>query len=119
MSMNFKRLFNIDFTLLLFLSGLTVGLFISMLLMVSNKSLVVELDLNKIIQSYSAIAATSFEPVATINKDFKQKFNNAMSQISPKIIIVSKGYLLSKHELPDFTEKFLQDMRINKTDAKS
>lgn len=78
-----------------------------------------ELDLNKIIQAYASAAATSSQEVATVNKEFKQKFNNAMSQISPKTIIVSKGHLLSKHELRDYTEKFLQNMGIAKTDAKS
>jgi hypothetical protein len=117
--MKFKSLGNLEFNLPLFLGGVIIGLFMSALLMLPNKSLIVELDLNKIIQAYSAIAAISSEEVATVNKEFKQKFNHAMSQISPKTIIVSKGHLLSKHELPDYTEKFLQGMGVNKTDVKS
>lgn len=117
--MKFKSVCNLDFKLPLFLFGITVGLIISTVLMIPTKRLVVELDLNKIIQAYAAIAATSSQEVTTVNKEFKQKFNHAMSQMSLKTIIVTKGYLLSKHELRDYTEKFLQNMGIAKTDAKS
>ena len=116
--MKFKNLYNLDLKLPLFLFGITVGLIISTVLMIPNKRLVVELDLNKIIQTYAATAAISSQEIAAVNKEFKQKFNHAMNQISPKTIIVSKGHLLSKHELRDYTEKFLQNMGINKTDAK-
>lgn len=114
MNIDFKQLLNNHCKLLLFCGGMVGGSLLSMSLMyfATNVKLV-ELDLNKIIKAYSAFAAKSDRSPATINKEFKEKFNHSMEQISPRTIVVSKGHLLSKHEAVDGTTYFIENMRLN------
>lgn len=111
---------NVDVKILLFLGGMTFGLWLALLLILPYKNIkILELDLNRIIATYSIIAAKSGKPVDVVNQEFKQKFNQAMQQIPAKTIMISKGHLWSKHKLIDGTDNFLQSMGINKTDVKA
>lgn len=117
MNIDFKELLRSNVKALLFLGGIMVGSLLSMFLMhwIRNVKLV-ELDLNRIIKAYSLGVAKSNKSPGTINKEFKDKFNHAMEQMSPKYIVVTKGHLLSAHEASDGTKQFIDNMGLNTID---
>jgi hypothetical protein len=117
MNIDFKELLRSNVKALLFLGGIMVGSLLSMFLMhwIRNVKLV-ELDLNRIIKAYSLVVAKSNKSPATINKEFKDKFNHAMEQMSLKNIVVTKGHLLSAHEASDGTKQFIDNMGLNTID---
>lgn len=117
MNIDFKELVRGNVKALLFLGGMVGGSLLSMSLMhFVYKVQLVELDLNRIIKAYSVVVAKLNKQPATINKEFKERFNQAMEQISPKIIVVVKGHLLSTHEAIDGTKHFIENMRLNNID---
>lgn len=117
MDLNFKQLLKSNLKFLLFFSGMIGGSLLSMSLThyTSNIKLV-ELDLNKIIKAYAVVAAKSNKSPTNINKEFKEKFNHAMEQMPTRIIVVSKGHLLSTHEASDGTKNFIKNMGFNNVD---
>lgn len=74
---------------------------------------IIELDLNKIIKIYAQDKATTTKPVATLEKDFKQKFYAAIDKLFPNAIIVNKKNLLSKHQSIDYTKEFIEELNLN------
>lgn len=100
-------------TVPLFLSGLIFGLGLSFLLGLPYKNPpVVELDLGKIIKSYSLSVAKSTKSADLITQDFKHKFEVAIQKRSAHSIIVAKGQVLSKQVLEDDTENFIKSMGV-------
>lgn len=119
MDINVKDLLTSNLKSLLFFGGMVVGSVLSMSLMYwTHKVKLVEVDLNKIIRAYSVVAAKSNKAPDLINKEFKEKFNHAMEQLSPRTIVVSKGYLLSTHEAIDGTKHFIESMGLNTVDER-
>ncbi|MGI9214803.1 MAG: hypothetical protein ACR2HS_03935 [Gammaproteobacteria bacterium] len=117
MNINFKELLKNNLKVFLFCSGMIGGSLLSMILMHFTRNVkLVELDLNRIIKSYSVVAIKLDKSPATINKEFKEKFNHAMEQISLRTIVVSKGYLLSTHEASVGTKHFIENMEIHNID---
>ncbi len=115
--MNIKELLAINGKWILFLVGIILGLLLSAILMSSNRDVnVIELDLKKIIHTYSVATAKSKTSLEEIHKDFKEKFNYAIDQIPAKTIVVNKGQLLSKHTSSDYTKHFIEIMGFNKID---
>lgn len=115
MSIDFKALLSLNCKWIFLLGGVILGLVLGAALMSFNQDLnIVELDLKKIIHTYSSYTARSKKSMNEIQQEFKEKFNLAMEQIPPKTIVVKKGGLLSKHIATDYTKKFIEIMEINK-----
>lgn len=113
MNIDVKCLVREHLKLLVFLAGVIGGLLFSMMLTRSYRDVkVVYLDLNKIIKTYAVVAAKTGQSSTA----FMEQFNTAMAQISPKIIVVNKGQLLSPHESRDYTKEFIENMGFNNLD---
>lgn len=115
MNINFKALSSLNCKWIPLLGGVILGLVLGAALMSFNQDLnIVELDLKKIIHTYSSYTARSKKPMDEIQKEFKEKFNLAMEQMPAKNIVINKGSLLSKHRATDHTKSFIEIMEINK-----
>ncbi len=115
MNTDFKEVLSANCKWIFLLGGVILGLVLGATLMNFNRDLnLVELDLKKIIHTYSVATAKSKRSMDEIQKDFKAKFNLAMEQTPTKTIVVNKGSLLSKHDAIDYTKNFIEIMGINK-----
>lgn len=115
MNINFKALSSLNCKWIPLLGGVILGLVLGAALMSFNQDLnIVELDLKKIIHTYSSYTARSKKPMDEIQKEFKEKFNLAMEQMPAKNIVINKGSLLSTHRATDHTKSFIEIMEINK-----
>ena len=117
MNIDFKELLSINCKWIFLLGGVILGLVLGAALISFNQELhIMELDLKKIIHTYSSYTARSKKSIDEIQKEFKEKFNLAMEPIPAKTIVVNKGGLLSKHTATDHTKNFIEMMEINKID---
>ena len=116
MRIDFKELLTVNSKWFFILVGIILGLISGVALMSFNQNFnLVELDLKKIIHTYSVNSSKSTKSMDEIQKEFKIKFNSAINQIPNKTIVVTKGGLLSKHPVIDYTNSFMKIMRIDKT----
>ena len=116
MRVDFKKLLEVNPKWLFLLGGIILGLISGVTLMSFNQKFnLVELDLKKIIHTYSVNSSKSTKSMDEIQKEFKIKFNSAINKIPNKTIVVTKGGLLSKHPVIDYTNAFMEIMRIDKT----
>jgi hypothetical protein len=98
---------------LLFLSGLILGLSLSFLFVPKYQySKAVIVDLKKIIKNYSVNVVNSKQSSDTIAQDFKDKFEEALRSYPGNTLIIVKGQVLSKQGLEDDTENFIQSMGV-------
>ena len=99
---------------LLVLLGMFIGLLIALILwFFTNSCQIWQIDLSKVIASYSLKAAQDGLAKDEIAEDFKTRLAIAVNALPKRVIVVNKGQLLSEQEIIDRTQWFLEKMELD------
>jgi len=112
----FKQLWINHAKLLVFLLGIILGCLAGVIIGAYQAINVVEVDLKKVIKNYATVVSKSKATMDDIKEDFQLRFNKSMQQMPHKTMVINKSCILSNHAATDYTQTFIQKMRLDNID---